>query len=67
MKGKGLPSVNTYEGRGDLLITVNVWTPRNLSKEERQILEKLAKSANFQPSPSEKEKGFFRKMKDIFE
>jgi molecular chaperone DnaJ len=67
MKGKGLPSVNTYEGRGDLLITVNIWTPRNLSKEERQILEKLAKSANFQPSPSEKEKGFFRKMKDIFE
>lgn len=67
MKGKGLPSVNAYEGRGDLLITLNVWTPRNLSKEERQILEKLAKSANFQPSPSEKEKGFFRKMKDIFE
>ena len=67
LKGKGLPSVNAYEGRGDLLITVHVWTPKSLSKEERSLLEKLAKSPNFQPSPSEKEKGFFRKMKDIFE
>ncbi len=46
LKGKGLPDVNGY-GKGDLLINVNVWTPRNLSKEERQIMEKLQKSENF--------------------
>jgi molecular chaperone DnaJ len=67
LKGKGLPSVNSYEGKGDLLVTIHVWTPKTLSKEERALLERLAKSSNFQPSPSEKEKGFFSKMKDIFE
>jgi len=67
LKGKGLPSVNSYEGKGDLMVTINVWTPKNLSKEEKAILEKLAKSQNFHPSPTEKEKGFFSKMKDIFE
>jgi molecular chaperone DnaJ len=67
LKGKGLPSVNAYEGRGDIMITLHVWTPKNISKEERALLEKLAKSPNFQPNPSEKEKSFFSKMKDIFE
>jgi len=67
LKGKGLPSVNSYEGKGDLMVTINVWTPKTLSKEEKAILEKLAKSPNFHPSPTEKEKGFFSKMKDIFE
>lgn len=67
LKGKGLPSVNSYEGKGDLLVTIHVWTPKTLSKEERSLLEKLAKAPNFQPNPTEKEKGFFSKMKDIFE
>ncbi len=31
LKGKGLPDVNGY-GKGDLLINVNVWTPRSLSR-----------------------------------
>jgi molecular chaperone DnaJ len=67
LKGKGLPSVNSYEGKGDLLITIHVWTPKVLSKEEHAILEKLAKSTNFHPAPTDKEKGFFGRMKDIFE
>lgn len=67
LKGKGIPSVNTYEGKGDLLVTIHVWTPKTLSKEEKAMLEKLAKSENFRPNPSEKEKGFFSRMKDIFE
>ncbi len=67
LKGKGLPSVNSYEGKGDIMVTIHVWTPKTLTKEERVILEKLAKSDNFHPSPTEKEKGFFSRMKDIFE
>jgi molecular chaperone DnaJ len=31
LKGKGLPSINSY-GRGDLLVNVNVWTPKQLSE-----------------------------------
>jgi molecular chaperone DnaJ len=41
LKGKGIPNVNR-RGRGDLLITLHVVTPRNLSREERQLMERLA-------------------------
>ncbi len=65
LKGKGLPSVQAY-GHGDELIYVNVWTPKALSKEEKEILEKLRKSPNFNPQPGKKDKGFFDRMKDYF-
>ncbi len=67
LRGKGLPSVNAYEGKGDLLITVHVWTPKTLNKEEKSILEKLGKAANFQPAPGTKDKSFFSRMKDYFD
>jgi len=41
LKGKGVPHVNR-RGRGDLFITLHVVTPTDLSKEERQLLERLA-------------------------
>ena len=66
LKGKGLPDLNGY-GRGDLLVNLNVWTPRNLTREETQILEKLRDAENFKPNPSKKDKGFFDRMKDIFQ
>ena len=65
LKGKGLPSINSY-GKGDLFVHINVWTPQKLSKEEKKTLEGLKTSDNFKPNPSAKEKGFFDKMKDIF-
>lgn len=65
LKGKGLPSVNEY-GRGDLLVNINVWTPQILSREERQILEKLGMSENFQPQPKKGDKSFFERMKEVF-
>jgi len=34
LRGKGLPSIDHY-GNGDLLVHVNVWTPQNLSKEQK--------------------------------
>lgn len=65
LKGKGLPEVNGY-GRGDLLVSINVWIPKNLSREEKETLTRLDKSPNFQPAPSKSERGFFDKMKDLF-
>ena len=67
LRGKGIPNINAYEGKGDLLITINVWTPKALTKEEKAILEKLGKAPNFQPSPGSRDKTFFSKMKDYFE
>lgn len=65
LKGKGFPSVNSYE-KGDQLIHVNVWTPQTLTSEERNLLEKLQESGNFKPNPEKSDKGFFEKVKDIF-
>ena len=65
LRGKGLPDVNGY-GKGDLLVRVHVWIPKKLSQEERRILEKLMSSSSFQTGPSEEEKSFFEKMKDMF-
>ncbi len=65
LKGKGLPSVNSY-GTGDLLININVWTPKTLTKEERQILEQLNDSENFKPKPGAREKSFFSRMQEYF-
>ncbi len=65
LKGKGLPDVNGY-GRGDQLVNVNVWTPKNLSREEKKILEELKNSENFKPSPTSKDKSYFERMREFF-
>lgn len=65
LKGKGFPEVNGY-GRGDQLIHVNVWTPQNVSGDEKAMLEKLAKSENFKPNPGKNEKSFFDRVKEAF-
>jgi molecular chaperone DnaJ len=65
LRSKGIPDLNGY-GRGDQLIHVNVWTPKTLDKEEREILERFRESDNFSPNPGKSEKGFFDKMKEFF-
>lgn len=65
LRGKGLPSVQSY-GTGDLFVHINVWTPKKVSKEEEKILLKLKDSENFTPNPDGKEKGFFQRVKDMF-
>ena len=66
LKGKGLPVLNSY-GKGDLLITINVWTPKNLSRQEKETLEKLLESENFKPAPGAKDKSFFDRMREYFQ
>lgn len=66
LKGKGLPEVNSYH-KGDQLVYVNVWTPKAVSKEERELLEQLKGSSNFKPQPGKNEKSFFERIKEYFE
>lgn len=65
LKGKGIPDVNGY-GRGDLLVNVNIWTPRELSKEEKSMMEELRESKNFKPNPTTKDKSYFDRMREFF-
>jgi molecular chaperone DnaJ len=66
LRGKGLPEVNGY-GRGDLLVNVNVWIPKGLSKDELKVFEKFKDSESFIPDPDKNDKGFFERMKGYFE
>jgi molecular chaperone DnaJ len=66
LRGKGLPEVNGY-GRGDLLVNVNVWIPRNMNREEIKTFEKFKESDSFSPKPDKNDRGFFDRMKGYFE
>jgi molecular chaperone DnaJ len=66
LRGKGLPEVNGY-GRGDLLVNVNVWIPKNLTREEMKIIEKFGDSDSFTPKPDKDDKGFFERMRNYFQ
>ena len=65
LRGKGLPDVNGY-GKGDLLAKVNVWIPKNLSKDEKKLVEKMKEAEGFKPGSGDK-KSIFSKMKDFFD
>ncbi len=65
LRGKGIPRINGY-GSGDLLVHVNVWTPKGLNKEQRDFFERMLNDENFKPKPQKGEKSFFDKVKDIF-
>jgi molecular chaperone DnaJ len=65
LKGKGVPALNSYT-RGDLLVNINVWTPQQLSTEEKKTMEKLRESENFKPKPGKGDKSFFERMKEYF-
>lgn len=66
LRGKGLPEVNGY-GRGDLLVNVNVWVPKSVTKEELKIIEKLKESDSFTPAPDRSDRTFFERMRNYFE
>ena len=70
VRGKGMPDVSG-RGRGDLLVTAKVTTPKKLTREQKKLLEQLAASLpkdQFEPTPVENqdEKGVFDRVKDIF-
>ncbi len=65
LKGKGLPSLESY-GNGDLFIHINVWTPKELNREQKEFFEKMKSDENFTPKPTQKDKSFFEKVRDMF-
>ena len=45
---------------------MNVWTPKELNREQKQFFQKMMEDENFQPNPEKFEKSFFEKVKDMF-
>jgi len=65
LRGKGIPSINGY-GKGDLLVHINVWTPKTLSKQQKEFFETMRDDEHFEPKPESSDKSFFEKVKDMF-
>lgn len=65
LKGKGLPEINSY-GQGDLLVKINVFIPKDLTKEEVKLVEKLRESESFSTKQASGQ-SFFSRMKNMFE
>ena len=71
LRNKGMPDVNG-RGRGDLFATVQVQTPKKLTREQRGLLEQLAKALpkdKFEPRPrseEQDERNLFDRVKDMF-
>jgi len=63
LKGKGFPEVQGY-AKGDQLIHVNIWTPQEVSEEEKIALNKMQESENFKPKPVKGDKSFYDKVKE---
>ena len=65
LNGIGIPYVNNPRRRGNHRFTVVVETPTKLSKEQRELLQKLEESIDGKSSP--KRKKFFDTLKEIFD
>lgn len=64
LNGKGLPGLRSYQ-RGDLIVNVNVWIPKNLGKEQKQQVEQWLSAPEFQPK-NEKHTSFFERVRQFF-
>lgn len=67
MRDRGIPELNGVR-RGDEMVRVHVWTPLQLTDEERRSLERMRNSPSFEPQPDKEDrrKSFFSKVKDVF-
>ncbi len=64
VRGKGVPHVRNKNQRGDQIVIVNVAVPTKLTKEQKELFEKLAESLGTTVKPQEK--GFLDWLNDAF-
>ncbi len=66
LRGKGLPAVQGYgNGKGDLVVNISVYVPKTLSREEKDIIQKLGDSDNFKGDKQTKDT-IFQRFKNYF-
>ena len=65
LRGKGLPDVNGY-GRGDIMVVVDITIPDTLTKEERELVEKLSEKPHFKRAEGVESQNIFERMKNFF-
>jgi molecular chaperone DnaJ len=69
LRGKGMPNVSG-RGHGDLHVIARVNVPKKLTKDQKHMLEELAKTLREEPLSGDgadaADKPFFERVKDIF-
>ena len=65
LRGKGLPDVNGYSN-GDLLVYIQIWTPKKIDKEHKEMLLKMRTDDSFKPAPDKGDKNFIERMRKMF-
>ncbi len=68
LRGKGVPRLRrdgTAARRGDQVVTIQVRTPTNLTKDQRHMLLELGKTLDREVVP-QREKSFFDRIRDAF-
>src|SRR5207248_2396839 len=63
LRGRGMPVLQGF-GRGDQRVLVNVVVPRQLTEEQRRLLEELERATG--PANYRADEGFFDKLKSAF-
>lgn len=66
LRGMGLPELNG-DGSGDELVRVIVWTPEDLNREQRDVIERLMEVEDPAPERVDRSrKGFWSRVKEAF-
>ena len=66
LRGKGIPAVKGYGGgMGDLVVNISVYVPKTLSREEKEMLEKMQQSDNFK-GDNQTRKSIFERFRNYF-
>jgi molecular chaperone DnaJ len=66
MRGRGLPDLNGAR-RGDQMVRVHVWTPKDLTADDERLIESLRERDAFTPDPDGgKKRSFFSRVRDVF-
>ncbi|PYO79640.1 MAG: molecular chaperone DnaJ, partial [Gemmatimonadetes bacterium] len=60
LRGRGLPRINS-SSTGNLHVRLQLWTPDNLSEEERTLIGRLAE---VQAVPAPRPKGLWSKIRE---
>jgi molecular chaperone DnaJ len=63
MKNQGMPRMNSGV-RGHQYVQISIEVPKKLNREQRESLEKFAKSSGLEPN---KHVGFFQKLREKFD
>ncbi len=64
LKGKGMPVLRSKDV-GDLYVQLDVETPQNLTRRQRELLEEFEKASSSETSPTSG--GFFDRLKNLFQ